>query len=71
MTATIQVPPARRRLDVLRWGFCFALALSFHAAGVAALFARWGEDSDLVANAPVIMVALAPLSVSPNVSAVR
>ena len=38
MTATIQVPPARRRLDVLRWGFCFALALSFHAAGVAALF---------------------------------
>ena len=68
MTATIQAPPARRRPEVLRWVFCFALALGFHAAGAAALFARWGEDSDLVANAPVIMVALAPLSVSPNVT---
>jgi len=57
MTATIQAPPARRRPEVLRWVFCFALALGFHAAGAAALFARWGEDSDLVANAPVITVA--------------
>jgi protein TonB len=52
----------------LRWGFCFALALSFHAAGAAALFAQWGEDSDLVASAPVVMVDLAPVSVSSNVT---
>ena len=68
MTATIQALPVKRGPEALRWGLCFALALSFHAAGAVALFARWGEDSDLVANAPVIMVALAPASVSPNVT---
>jgi protein TonB len=40
----------------------------FHAVGAAALFARWSEDSDLVANAPVIMVDLAPAAVSPNIT---
>src|SRR5262249_16970880 len=54
--------------DAVRWGGCFALALTFHAAGAAALLARLGEDSDLVANAPVVMVELAPVSVSPNVT---
>jgi len=63
MTATIQALPARHSPEALRWGFCFALALSFHAAGAAALFAQWGEDSDLVANAPVVMVDLAPAPV--------
>jgi protein TonB len=67
MTAAIQALPARHGSEALRWGFCFALALSFHAAGAAALFAQWGEDSDLVANAPVVMVDLAPVSVSSNV----
>ena len=43
-------------------------AVAFHAAGAAALFARWSEDSDLVANAPVIMVDLAPVAVSPNIT---
>jgi len=54
--------------DAARWGACFALAIAFHAAGAAALFARWGEESDLVANAPVIMVDLAPVAVSPNIT---
>jgi protein TonB len=54
--------------DAVRWGGCFALALTFHAAGAAALLARWGEDSDLVANAPVVMVELAPVPVSPNIT---
>jgi protein TonB len=54
--------------DTARWGGCFALALAFHAAGAAALLARWGEDSDLVANAPVVMVELAPVPVSPNIT---
>jgi protein TonB len=68
MTATIQVPPAKHSSEALRWSSCFALALSFHAAGAAALFAQRGEDSDLVANAPVVMVDLAPVSVSSNVT---
>jgi protein TonB len=44
------------------------LAVAFHAVGAAALFARWTEDSDLVANAPVIMVDLAPVAIAPNVT---
>ena len=53
--------------EAARWGACFVFAVAFHAAGAAALFARWSEDSDLVANAPVIMVDLAPVAVSPNI----
>lgn len=54
--------------EAARWGACFALAVAFHAVGAAALFARWTEDSDLVANAPVIMVDLSPFAVSPNIT---
>ena len=61
-------PTIRRWPDRLRWGACFALALCFHAAGAAALLARWSEDSDLVANAPIIMVDLAPLPVAPEIT---
>lgn len=50
----------------LRWGACFALALGFHAAGAAALLARWNDQADLVANAPVIMIDLAPEAVAPT-----
>jgi protein TonB len=56
----------RRWPEAARWGACFTFAIAFHAAGAAALFARWSEDSALVANAPVIMVDLAPVAVSPN-----
>ena len=45
---------------------CFGLALLFHAGGAYALLARWHEDSDLVANAPVVMVDLAPVPVAPQ-----
>jgi protein TonB len=51
----------------LRWGVCFVLALSIHAAGAAALLAHWHEDFDLVANAPVIMIELAALPVAPDI----
>ena len=54
--------------EAARWGACFAFTIAFHAAGAAALFARWTEDSDLVANAPVILVDLAPVAVSPNIT---
>lgn len=56
----------RRWPQHLRWGACFTLALTFHAAGAAALLSRWNESSDLVANAPLIMVDLAPVAVAPT-----
>jgi protein TonB len=67
MNATCKTLAVRRWPEALRWGVCFALALSFHAAGAAALLARWSEDSDLVANAPVIMIELAALPVAPDI----
>jgi protein TonB len=66
MNATREIVAVRRWPEALRWGACFALALSFHAAGAAALLARWSEDSDLVANAPLIMIELAALPVAPD-----
>ena len=56
----------RRKPEMLRWGACFALALCFHAVGVAVLLAHWTENSDLVANAPVITIDLARLAVAPD-----
>ena len=67
MNATREAAALRRWPDALRWGACFALALGFHVAGAAALLARWSEDSDLVANAPVIMIELAALPVAPDI----
>lgn len=58
----------RRWLPYARWGACFALALGFHAAGAMALLARWHEDSDLMANAPVVMIDLAPAPVAPTIT---
>jgi protein TonB len=55
----------RRRPEALRWAICFALALCFHAVGAAALMARWNDSTDLVANAPVIMIDLAAVAVAP------
>jgi periplasmic protein TonB len=52
--------------DIARWGLCFAFVLSFHAAGAAALLAHWNDDADLVANAPVITIDLAPMAVAPQ-----
>ena len=59
---------AHRWPEPLRWGICFALALSFHGAGAAALLARWNDGADLVANAPVIMLELAPVPVAPDIT---
>jgi len=55
-----------RRSGAARWGACFALALGFHGAGAAALLARWHDDNDLTANAPVITIDLAPMAVAPT-----
>jgi protein TonB len=54
------------RAQSLRWGLCFALALGFHAAGAAALLAKWTESSDLTANPPIVMLDLATAAVAPE-----
>src|SRR5260221_148752 len=56
----------RRWPESVRWTVCFALAVAFHVAGAAALMARWNDDSDLVANAPVITIELAALPGAPE-----
>lgn len=58
----------RRWPDYTRWGICFALALTFHGGGAMALMARWHDDADLVANAPVVMIDLAPAPVAPSIT---
>ncbi|MBS0533736.1 MAG: energy transducer TonB [Proteobacteria bacterium] len=52
--------------SLARWGLCFVAALGIHAGGAAALMARWSDDADQVANAPVIMLDLAPVAVAPQ-----
>lgn len=57
---------AIRNKSIALWGVCFGLAVCVHGAGAAALLAHWNETSDLVANAPVITVDLAPVPVAPG-----
>jgi protein TonB len=59
---------SRRWPETVRWGACFAIALGVHVGGAAALLARWHETSDLVANAPVITIDLAPVAVAPQIT---
>jgi protein TonB len=68
MIAKRDITVTRRWPDAARWGVCFALALCFHAAGAMVLLARWNDSSDLLANAPVIMIDLAPVAVAPDVT---
>ena len=65
MNATREIVAVRRWPETLRWGGCLALALGIHAAGAAVLLG-WGEAPDSVANAPLIMIELAPLPVAPE-----
>ena len=66
MNAVRQNAIVRAWPETLRWSACFVLALCFHAVAVAALVAHWTENFDLVANAPVITIDLAPLAVAPD-----
>lgn len=50
---------------IIRWGLGAALALGLHVAGAAALLAHWTDESDTVASAPVILVALSPVAAAP------
>jgi protein TonB len=69
MTVDLHLQRRRRWPDLLRWLLCFVLALFVHASGGLALLAHWSETSDLVANAPIIMVELAPVAVAPQMQA--
>ncbi|MBV9558149.1 MAG: energy transducer TonB [Pseudolabrys sp.] len=53
------------RAEYLRWGLCFAAVTIAHVAGAAILIARAPTD-DLLANAPVITVDLAPVAATPE-----
>jgi protein TonB len=55
------------RASALRWSACFGLALCFHAAGAAALLARWNDNANLVANAPVITIEIGPEPAAPAI----
>ena len=55
-----------RMSDAARWTLCFAFVVLFHIAGAAALMARWSNDIEPLADAPVITVELAPLPVAPE-----
>lgn len=56
----------RRVPATLRWSACFVAALGIHVGGAAVLLAHWQSASDQVANAPVIMIDLAPIAVAPQ-----
>jgi len=66
MNATGVTQPMRLWPESARWAVCFMLAVAFHVAGAAALLARWNNNDDLVANAPVITIELAALPVAPE-----
>jgi periplasmic protein TonB len=67
MKAIRDIVTSPRTPETGRWAICIALALGIHAAGAAALLARWNADSDQVANAPLIMIELAALPVAPDI----
>jgi protein TonB len=52
--------------DYSRWALCFAVVLAAHVAGAAALLARW-DNNELMANAPVINIDLAPFAAAPEI----
>ena len=68
MIAERETATVHRWPEAVRWGTCLVLALSVHAAGAVALLVQWNNSSDLVANAPVIMIELAPVPVAPDVT---
>jgi protein TonB len=67
MKAIREIVASPRWPETGRWAICIALALGIHAAGAAALLARWSDGPDPVANAPVILIELAALPVAPDI----
>jgi len=68
VTADSRIAPAQTPRWDRRWSICLAAAVFFHATAAAALFSRWNEFPDQVANTPIITVELAALPVAPDVA---
>jgi periplasmic protein TonB len=66
MEATREIVTSPRRPETWWWSICIALALGIHAAAAAALLAQWNAQPNQVANAPLILVELEPLTVAPE-----
>jgi len=65
MSAMGQAAVPRRWPAALRWTACFALVLGAHATAAAALLGPWRAPVAPIAEAPVILVALAPAPAAP------
>ena len=65
MSAAGQAAVPRRWPAALRWTGCFALVLGAHAAAAAALLGHWHAQIEPLADAPVILVDLAPAPAAP------
>jgi protein TonB len=65
MIAGVIAPLRDNAASYARWTACFIFVLAVHIAGAAALMAR-NDEADLTANAPVILIDLAPLPVAPE-----
>lgn len=69
MNAAGQASFWRRWPEGLRWAACFTLVLGAHAAAAAVLLGHWHGQEEPIADAPVILVELAPVAVAPAVPA--
>ncbi|MGE4166149.1 MAG: hypothetical protein AB7E67_09215, partial [Xanthobacteraceae bacterium] len=49
-----------------RWAACFVFAAGFHAAGAAALMARWSEPAEPIAGGAVVVVEFTPVAAAPT-----
>ena len=67
VTADSRIAPAQASRRDRRWSICLAAAVFFHVTAAAALFSRWNDFPDQVANAPIITIELASLPVAPDV----
>jgi protein TonB len=65
ITALRDTTSVRRRPETLRWVICLTAAICLHAVAAAA-FMLWNPAVDVVADAPVITVELAPVPVAPD-----
>jgi periplasmic protein TonB len=67
MSIAGQAAAERHWPAALRWAACFALVLGVHAAAAAALIGHWRTTVEPLADAPAVLVDLAPAPAAPSV----
>ncbi len=67
MTVAGQAVAERLWPAAVRWTACFALVLGVHAAAAAGLFGHWRGAVEPLADAPAVLVELAPAPAAPAV----